>query len=92
MIGLLHTHLGLSVVLNFGKLICKILQAVFQVGCLHIRVEAHLSDQQVTLVPQSCRFTYVPCEKLAQLPEVLLHVCDALLDLLGLGVSLINIR
>ena len=80
------SYLSLTIVFNLGQLVCKMLHSPLEVGGLGLGVHVDLPHQQVGLVPQSGRLTDVGGEQLAHVPEVLLHVGEVLLDLLGLVI------
>lgn len=75
------SYLGLAVVFNLGQVVGKLLQAHLQVGRFRVCVLVDFSNQDVALVPHSCRFANIGCKHLAQLPEMFLHIGDVLLNL-----------
>ena len=83
-----RSYLRLTIVFNLGQLVCKMLHAPLEVGSLGLGVHVDLPHQQVGLIPQAGRLTDVGGEQLAHVPEVLLHIGKALLDLLGLVVPI----
>lgn len=83
----MNTNLCLTIILNFGKLVSKVLQATLQVWCFCICIQADFSHKQICFVPKSGSFTHIGSEQLAQLSEVLLHVGDVVMNLPRLTVS-----
>uniref|UniRef100_A0A0E9XN92 Uncharacterized protein n=1 Tax=Anguilla anguilla TaxID=7936 RepID=A0A0E9XN92_ANGAN len=55
-------------------------------------IQTDFSHKQICFVAKSCCFAHIGSEQLAQLPEVLLHVGDVVLNLPRLAVSCPCIR